>query len=88
MSIVNKDRQVAPKRMPPGARLAVNTHNMGERFVELVKNARWSMSPQEAADGLESIVEFQVQIKGHIQREYENKWQKWQKWTDESLRQN
>jgi len=27
--IINKDRQVAPKRMPLGARLAVNTHNMG-----------------------------------------------------------
>ena len=39
-SIVNKDRQVAPKRMPLGARLAVNTHNMGGRFVESVKNAR------------------------------------------------
>jgi len=32
-SIINKDRQVAPKRMPLGARLAVNT----------------LMSPQEAA---------------------------------------
>ena len=58
--IINKDRQVAPKRMPLGARLAVNTHNMGGRFVESVKNARWSMSPHEAGDGLESIVEFQV----------------------------
>jgi len=28
-SIVNKDRQVAPKRMPFGAHLAVNTHNKG-----------------------------------------------------------
>ena len=59
-SIINKDRQVAPKRMPLGARLAVNTHNMGGRSVESVKNARWSMSPPEAEDGLESIVEFQV----------------------------
>jgi len=58
--------------MPLGARLAVKTHNMGGRFVESVKNARWSMSPQEAGDGLESIVEFVVQIKGHNQREYEN----------------
>jgi len=48
---------------------------MGERFVESVKNARWSMSPQELGDGLESIVEFQVQIKTHNQRECENKWQ-------------
>jgi len=73
-SIINKDRQVAPKRMPLGARFAVRmplgarfvviTHNMGGHFVESVKNARWSMSPQEAGDGLESIVEFQVQIKG------------------------
>ena len=39
-SIINKDRQVAPKQMPLGARLAVNTHNMGGRFVESVKNAR------------------------------------------------
>jgi len=62
-SIINKDRQVAPKRMPLGARFAVNTHNMGGRFVESVKNARWSMSLKEARDGLESIVEFQVQIK-------------------------
>jgi len=44
-------------------------------FKESVKNARWSMSPQEAGDRLESIVEFQVQIKGHNQREYEGKWQ-------------
>jgi len=84
-SIINKDHQVAPKRMPLGARLAVKTHNMGGRFVESVKNARWSMSPQEAGDGLESIVEFQVQIKGHHQREYEGKWQGWQNWTDEKL---
>jgi len=67
--IINKDRQVAPERMPLGARLAVNTHNMGGRFVESVKNARWLKSPQEAGDGLKSIVEFQVQIKGHHQRE-------------------
>jgi len=84
-SIVNKDRQVAPKRMPLGARLAVTTHNMGGRFVESVKNARWSMSPQEAGDRLESRVEFQVQIKEHNQREYEDKWQGWQNWTDEKL---
>ena len=71
--------------MPLGARLAVNTHNMGGRFVESVKNARWSMSPQEAGDGLKSMVEFQVQIKGHNQREYEDKWQGWQNWTDEKL---
>ena len=73
-SIINENRQVAPKRMPLGARLAVNTHNMKGRFVKSVKNARWLMSPQEAGDGLESIVEFQVQIKGHNQREYEDKW--------------
>ena len=67
--------------MPLGARLAVDTHNMGGRFVESVKNARWSM----AGDGLESIVEFQVQIKANNQREYEDKWQGWQNWTDEKL---
>jgi len=43
------------------------------------------MSPQEAGDGLESMVKFQVQIKGHNQREYEDKWQGWQNWTDEKL---
>ena len=43
------------------------------------------MSLQEAGDGLESIVEFQVQIKGHNQREYEDKWQGWQNGTDEKL---
>ena len=74
-SIINKDRQVAPKRMQLGVRLAVNTHNMGGRFVESVKIARWSMSPQEVGDRLESIVEFWVQIKGHNQRKYEGKWQ-------------
>jgi len=41
---------------------------MGGRFVESVKNARWSMSLQEAGDGHESMVDFQVQIKGHNQR--------------------
>jgi len=84
-SIINKDRQVAPKRMPLGARLAVNTHNMGGRFVESVKNARWSMSLQEAGDGLESIIEFKVQIKAHNQREYEDKGQGWQNWTEVKL---
>jgi len=84
-SIINKDRQVAPKRMPLCARVEVNTHNMGGRFVESAKYARWSMSPQEAGDGLESIVEFQFQIKGHKRREYEDKWQGWQNWTDEKL---
>ena len=59
-SIINKDRQVAPKWMPLGARFVVNTPNLGGRFVESVKNARWSMSPQESGDGLKSIVEFQV----------------------------
>ena len=49
------------------------------------QNAQWLMSPQEARDGLESIVEFQVQIKGHNQREYEDKWQRWQNWTEEKL---
>jgi len=68
MSIINKDRQVAPKRMQLGARLAVNTHNVGGRFVESVKNARWSMSPHKAGDGLKSMVEFQVQIKEHNNR--------------------
>jgi len=63
-SILNKDCQVGPKRMPLGAHLAVNIHNMGGRFVESVKNARWSMSLQEAGDEIESMVEFQVQIKG------------------------
>jgi len=71
--------------MPLGACLAVNTYNMGGRFVESVKNARWLMSLQEAGDGLESTVEFQVQIKGHNQREYEDKWQGCQNWTDEKL---
>jgi len=66
-SIINKNRQAAPKWMPLGARLAVNTHYMGGRIVESVKNARWSISPQEAGDGLESIDEFQVKIKGHNQ---------------------
>jgi len=69
-SIVNKVRQVAPKRMPLGVRLVVNTQNMGGRFVQSVKNAQWSVSLQETGDGLESIVEFQVKIKGHNQREY------------------
>jgi len=50
MSIINKDRQVAPKRMPLGARLTVNTHNKGVRFIESVKNAQWSMSPQDAGE--------------------------------------
>ena len=31
-SIINKDRQVVPKRMQLGARLAVNTHNMRGRL--------------------------------------------------------
>jgi len=61
--------------MPLGVRLALNTHKMGGHFVQSVKNAQWSMSPQEAGVGLESMVECQVQIKGHNQREYEDKWQ-------------
>ena len=31
------------------------------------------------------MVEFQDQIKGHNQREYEDKWQGWQNWTVEKL---
>jgi len=77
-SIINKDHQVAPKPMPLGARLAVNTHNMRGRFAESVKNARWTMSPQEAGDGLESIVKLQIQIKEHNERESADKWQGWQ----------
>jgi len=84
-SIINKDPQVAPKRMPLGARLAVITHNMGGCFIESVKKAQLLMSPQEARDALESILEFQVQIKGHNQRENEEKLQGWQNWTDEKL---
>jgi len=66
-NIINKDRLVAPTRMPLGVLLAVNTHNMRGRFEESVMNAQWLMSPQETGDGLKSIVEFQVQIKGHNQ---------------------
>jgi len=40
--------------MPLGTHLAVNTHNMGRRFVESVKNARWSMSPQVRRRGMDS----------------------------------
>jgi len=57
--------------MPFGVHLAVITHNI---IFLISENARWSMSLQEAGDGLESMVEFQVQIKGHNQREYEGKW--------------
>jgi len=39
-SIISKDRQEVPKRMPLGARLVVKTHNMGGRFVGSVKIAR------------------------------------------------
>jgi len=43
-SVVNKDRQVARKRMPLGVRLAVNTYNMRGRFVESVRmhGGRWA----------------------------------------------
>jgi len=58
---------------------------MGGVFVKSVKNARWSMSPQKVGDGLESIVEFQAQIKGHNYQEYEDKWQGWRNWIDEQL---
>jgi len=34
---------------------------------------------------MDSKAWFQVQIKGHNQREYEDKWQGWQNWTDEKL---
>jgi len=43
------------------------------------------MSLQVAGDGLESIVEFQVQIKRNHQQENEDKWQGWQIWTNEKL---
>jgi len=48
-----------------------------------VENAQWSISLQEAGDELESIFDFQVQIKRHNQSEYEGKWQEWQNWTVE-----
>ena len=84
-SIIHKDHQVAPYQMPLVAFFTLNTHNRGGRFVEVVKNTQWSLSPQEVGDGLESIFEFQVQIKKHNQREYEDKWQGWPNWTDEML---
>ena len=87
-SIINKDRHMAPKRMPFGAHLAMNTHNMWGRFVESVKIARWSMISQEVGDGLERIVEYQVQIKGHNQQECGDIWQGWQNGLMKSLRQN
>ena len=31
-SVINKDHQMVPKRMPLGTRLAVNTHKMGGHF--------------------------------------------------------
>ena len=62
-SIINKDRQMAPKRMQLGARLGVNTHNMGGRFVESVKNARWSMRLLEAGDGLDTWLNFRSRSK-------------------------
>ena len=71
--------------MPLDARLIVNTHDIEERFLESVKNARWLISLQEAGCGFESIIEFQVQIKGYKQRKYEDKWQGWQNWTDEKI---
>jgi len=74
--------------MPLGARLAVITHNMGGCFIESVKNAQLLMSPQEARDALKSILEFQVQIKGHNQRENEEKLQGWQNWTNGKLTTN
>ena len=43
-SIINKDRQVAPKRMPLGARLAVNTRNMVRGEVSLSR----TVSPSTA----------------------------------------
>jgi len=60
-SIINKDREVAPKRMPLDTRLAanLNIHNMGVFFVESVKNAQWSIRPQQEGGGLESIFGFQ-----------------------------
>ena len=33
-NIINKDSRLAPKRMPLGVRLVVNTHDMGGRFVQ------------------------------------------------------
>jgi len=87
-SIINKDSQVAPTRMPLGVRFAVNTYNMEGCFVESMKNARWSMSLQEAGDELESILEFQVQIKRRNQQEYEDKRQGGQNCTDEKLATN
>jgi len=60
-SIINKDHEVAPKRMPLDTRLAVNlnTHNMGFFLVESVKNAKLSISPQQEGGGLENIFGFQ-----------------------------
>ena len=40
---------------------------------------------QEAGDGLESIGQFQVKIKGYNKQGYEDKRQGWQNWTDKKL---
>ena len=50
-----------------------------------MKNALWSISLEQEGDVLENIIEFQVQINKHNQREYNHKWHGWQNWTDAKL---
>jgi len=47
-----------------------------------MKNTQWSISLQEAQEGIENVIEFQLQIKGHKQQEYVEKWPDWQNRTD------
>jgi len=61
--IINKNRQVAPKRIPLCARLAVNTHNMRCRFVKSVKNAQWLMSPTKRGMDSKASLSFRFRSK-------------------------
>jgi len=79
---VNKDRQYHQQRPSSGAqtdatwRTLDNEHTQhGGVFCRISKECTVWMSPQEAGDGREMKVEFQVQIKRHNQRKYEGTWQ-------------
>ena len=66
-------------------RLAVNTHNMGGAFCRISEECTVVDEPARGGRWIRKHFEFQVHIKGHNQREYEDKWQGWQNWTDKKL---
>ena len=67
--------------MPHGARLALNTYDMGGRLNQWRMYSGWWARKRRGVDS-KAQLSFRSRSKDTNQREYEDKWQEWQYWTD------